>query len=244
MKNSLSLFVAVCVSTFIAADSGFSATRAPSNEGRDYVNGARSLANWSIGANYETAEKDLVFDTFGTRAVKSTKAMAYIGYDALPWMTPYLTMGQSQTKIGFAQSQDGQLDYGLGLLLNMLDYEVADSFLLEDRVRVNGSVEYTRTSMAVGNDDMDLDAFDASLTIGLVNDLVGATQFIPESITLFGGPVYSTWMGPDIKGAQSSRDDFGFTIGLEMFYTRSVSMNIRANFLEHSGASAGINVHF
>jgi len=245
MKKSLIIFSAVCVSTCFTAGNGFAEARSPSNEGRDYVNGARSMANWSVGAYYETAKKDLKFDTLGTRTVSSDRAMAYVGYDAFAWLSPYLTAGQSHSKVANSfGNKDSQFDYGLGAQLNMFDYEIPDSFLMEDHIRLNSALEYTRTTMAVGRDDVGVGQFEASLTVSVVNDVVGATEFIPESIAFFAGPMYSTWMGSEIKGSQKSRDDVGFTLGLEVFYTRSVSLNARINLMEHPGASAGLNVHF
>lgn len=243
MKKSSFVLAALCVSFSFSVASALAAPFSPSNEGRDYVNGARSLSNWGVGANLDFAKKDLDFDKIGTREVETSKAMAYVGYSALRWVMPYVTFGQSQTKLkdGPEVDNNGNFCYGVGAAFNLFDHDIANSFLLEDRLRVNGSLEYTRSSMDLGIDSIDFGAFDASLTAGIVNDLQGATAFIPDSITLFGGPIYSRWMGSDFEAG----DDVGFTVGLEVFYTVSVSFNVRANFMkDHPGGSAGINVHF
>jgi opacity protein-like surface antigen len=247
MKKQIFICATILAFTLLAAVSTFAAARAPSNSGRDYVNGARSLANWSIGIYAEKAEKDLVFkdaDAPSTRTVKSSKVMAYVGYDALPWLTPYLALGTGNTEVQYEDSEDKHLDAALGLQLNLLDHEIADPFLLEDHFRLNGSVEYTRTSLSVGDENVDLGQWDAYLTAAIVNDIVGSSEFSPESIAVFFGPAYSTWVGSGIEGSRKSSDDFGFTVGMELFYSPSISMNLRANLMEHRGISAGLNVHF
>lgn len=221
----------------------YAAVRAPSNEGRDYPAASSALSLWSIGGYFHSDEKDLDLQDRGERTLSSTRAMFYVGYDLLSWLTPYLTIGQSQTEIdSYSSGEEPQI--GLGASVQLLDHEVDDPTLLEDRIRLNGNIEYSWTSAEYMGSTLDWTAFDASLTLSVVNDVFGNIRFAPDSIALFGGPIYSAWFGSDIDGPAHDRNVFGYCLGLEVFYTPSVSLNFRANILESTGLTAGLNIHF
>jgi hypothetical protein len=240
------LLIALCLLSASYVTTSFAAARSPSNLSREHIVSSAPLSNWSTGLYYDNAEKEVELKNGSRQLLKSSKTMVYIGYDVLPWFAPYVVAGQNDAKIGYFNSsyEDGSLQYGLGAMFNLLDHEVADPTLIEDRLRLTAGVEYSWTSTDYLNDELEWTALDASLTASIVNDVAGNILFSPDSIAFFGGLIYSKWGGSDIKGATSNTDEVGYTLGLEVFYTPSVSFSVRGNFLEHTGLTAGINLRF
>lgn len=244
-KTTFSLFAGILLTAILSdAQAG---SRAPSNLSREYLVNVNSLSPWSFGAYFDVAEKSVTMDwPHANVDLSCTKYMTYLGYDVFSWLTPYLVAGSSQSKFSsgyVSQMGDSSAQYGLGLQANLIDHEVADPTLMEDRIRLNASLEYSWTESEYAGQTVDWVDFDAALTLAIVNDVAGNILFVPESIAFFGGPIYSTWSSQDFSPAQN-RDELGFTFGLEVFYTTSVSFNIRANMLDQTGMTAGLNVRF
>jgi hypothetical protein len=239
----------LCTVIFLAAVriEAQAGSRAPSNLGREYLVSVNSLSAWSFGGYVDVGEKTLTLDRPHQNVdLACTKYMTYLGYDVFSWLTPYLVAGTSQSKFSggyWDEMADSSAQYGIGIQANLIDHEVADPTLMEDRVRLNAAVEYSVTQADYAGQALDWVDFDASLTLAIVNDVAGNILFVPESIAFFGGPIFSTWSSHDFKPAQN-RDELGFTVGMEVFYTTSVSLNIRANMLDHTGMTAGLNIRF
>jgi opacity protein-like surface antigen len=244
LLSALSLSVLLVTGSFSTVAA---APRDVSNRGRDYVVSSASLKWWDFGVSYDYFQRDLTLDPGGDITLKSGKAMAYVGYDLLAWLTPYITGGRSATTMkqgSFSDDGGGELQYGGGLQFNFLDHEVADPFLLEDRLRLNGNVEYTMTTASTTIHEMDWAEFDASLTLSIVNDISGNILFVPESIAVFAGPIYASLSSPDIKSSGSGKDSFGYTVGIEVFYTPSISFSAQVNEYDRPGYTVGLNVRF
>ena len=240
MKKTIILGLAVLLNTGALCNL-HAAAREVSNRGRDYMVGPAELSAVSCGAYLDTLTRDVDIMRM-PESMRVSKIMAYVGYDVTSWLTPYLTLGQATTRFDFDPSSS-KLAYGGGLQFNFMDHEVPDPTLLEDRIRLNGNVQYTRTGAEDqwGN-DLTWGELESSLTVSIVNDLDGNIQFMPDSIAIFLGPMYSGVQSGDIKGGDSSA--FGFLIGLEVFYTQRVSLSAQYNKVGEDGFAAGLNVRF
>jgi hypothetical protein len=244
MKNTLFLLVLAVVLVGGSVGDLSAAAMDVSNRGRDYFVSSASLKRWSFGLYSDGFDRDLERSNGANLNLKSHREMLYLGYSVVPWMTPYLTGGRSTSKVGAGETGSAQLQYGAGINFNFIDHEVADSFLLEDRLRLNGNVEYTVTGFDSGRDDLKWAQLDAALTLGIVNDVVGQPAYIPESIVVFVGPIYSSIMSADIEGVAEGGNDFGVTIGMEVFYSPTISFDVRVNKLDNFGFAGGINLRF
>jgi hypothetical protein len=238
MKKIILLFL-VSVLALSMASKSFAAARSPSNQGRDYVVAEEALSKWCAGVYVDTMEKNVKVENYGTLPMDSSKIMLYAGYEVLPWFSPYVVGGQNSAEIGTSESDDSAR-FGLGAMFNLMDHEIADPALIEDRLRVNAGVEWSRTSTEYYSDELDWNALDASLTVSVVNDTMGDILLVPESIALFGGLIYSHW-GGDVEDADS---ELGYTVGLEVYCTPSVAFAVSANFLEETGMTASLNIRF
>jgi len=216
-----------------------------SNSEMDYTVSAQSFHNWSWGIFSEGREREA--DVPGADGVVMTygRFMGYLGYDVLPGFTFYVAAGAGSTDLD-DQGAKSSFEYGAGLNLNLLDHQVLDPTLLEDRLRINGNVQVTFGSSdwerdAASSETLEWQEVSASLVLAVVNDCAGDKFFNPFSISLFAGPMYSEYFGGDLD----VDDVFGVTAGMEIFYglNMTLSAGIEA-FKDNVGYVAGLHFRF
>jgi len=228
---------------FLATLTGvcFAGPRGGSNRGRDYVVGSQALDPWSAGAYFHSRERQVRVGRFDP-LMKLNEYMVYAGYDVRPFWTVYASIGESKTKFERYDYDDSELVYGLGTQLNLFDHEIEDPFILEDRLRINAGGDYTvrETEWIGGN--LEWQELTGYLTLSIVNDVEADKRYYPDSIAVFGGPMYSDILGDDIK--DSSGERFGYVVGFEVFATKRLSLHALMEAFEDNGYSVGINLCF
>jgi hypothetical protein len=197
------------------------APRSVSNEGREYVLSTETLPLWSTGIFYEDQEREVFYKNqknYNRSSILEAELIGgYVGFDFLSWLTAYLTVASCDASLAGGPEEDRtNAKWGYGMNINFLDQEILDPTLMENKIRLNGTWFYTYYDA----DEMDFDELYAAITLSIVNDIEGEKFFFPESIALFLGGVYS-----DLRGDLDEADDFGFSLGLDMFITKRVAAN-------------------
>jgi hypothetical protein len=216
-----------------------------SNSEIDYTISAQSFHNWCWGIFSEGRDREV--DVPGANGIVMTyqRFMGYVGYDILPGLTFYATAGAGSTDLD-DQGAESAFEYGAGLNLNLLDHEVLDPTMFEDRLRINGNVQVTFGSAdwernAAGAETLEWQEVSASLVIAVVNDCTGDKFFSPFSISLFAGPIYSEYLGGDLE----VNDEFGVIAGMEVFYGLNITLSAGIEaFKDDVGYVAGLHFRF
>lgn len=240
MKNQTYLSVFAGCAVALAACSASAAPRGVSNLGREYVINTAMLSPWSLGAYLENLEREVIVDRT-VQDLSSSGINGFIGYDVLERMTVFGTYGGYETEIGRGGTSDRKAHYGVGLNVNLIDQPVLDPTLYEDRLRLNLDLHYTFRNADYAFGSLAWNELYASLTLGIVNDISGNKFFLPFSMNLFGGVVYS-----DLHGDVEERDQFGFTFGLDVFLTKRVQLTgqmIRYDS-ENMSSQGGVGIRF
>ena len=228
-----------------------------SNLGRDYEVSVPDLKQWSCGLYTESMDRKLdsagVF-MYGSK-LNYQRNMGYIGYDFfrdydfLRCMTTYATLGTGSLKIGNGQRSGSCAQYGVGAHFNLLDKDILDPTLAEDKIRVTAGVEYIASNPSVDTSGFGFDkqsiSFDelsGSLIVSFVNDIEGDKTFLPFGLSVFAGLLYSDFItnSHDLK----ADSQLGYIAGLEVFYTESISFFLAAENIGSSGYTAGVDIHF
>ena len=212
---------------------------AGSNTGREYLMGVSDLGNWSCGIYSRMLDRDI--DIRGIDSLmKSKSIIGYVGYDFVRWFTTYVLAGQNESEFGNMGYGDDEFEYGFGMYFNLLDQDILDPTLFEDKIRINAGWQYSESKTESGGSDVEWSEICASLTLSIVNDLDGNKRYVPNSIALFAGPVYS-----DIDSSIiNEKDVFGYTAGIQVFYTEKVSFDIGVEKFESDTYVGGVNVRF
>lgn len=217
-----------------------------SNMGRDYLITTGELANWRSGMSYESGDRDVRVRGLDT-VMASRKAMLYLGYELLPWCVPYVTGGSTETSFPGGADGDKESEYGIGLQFNLLEHDILDPLLMEDKLRVNASCQYSASKASWDGRDLRWRELFASVTVSVVNDLRGSKFFVPESIALFAGPIFSyidSSSISDTEGALKADEKLGITGGIEIFLTKRISLDAAVKRYNAESYSAGLHIRF
>jgi hypothetical protein len=243
MKTTLACFVVALLAMGVCGNAS-AAPRNTGNSGIDYLRGADDLAGWSFGLYMDGSGRSLrIHDDATTTDIDMARTMMYVGYDVVRWMTLYVPAGEGRAQFGPGSFQDASLAIGGGVQLNLIDVEIPDPQLIEDKLRLNSTIQGIYSSSDYRDGSLDWTELYADLTLGLVNDGFGFSFLSAESLIFFAGPYYSTLLGSDFDGS-GGQSQVGMTAGAEMFLTKRVSLNCRGNFGEMTGFAGGLNVRF
>lgn len=225
-----------------------------SNRDEEYIlSSDKDLSAFSFGLNLERNDREMVFAVApGAIPVKKVfsydRYKAYLGADVLSWLTVYGTGGGCRIAIeDFTEFEAGNTEYGAGIRINLLDHIIADPLVIEDKIRLTATVQYTRSSFpfeAIGDKSFDWSERRSVIQFSIVNDIPGNPWFHPESLALNVGFVYS-----DISGDNELDEvDAGWLMaGVELFYSKHISFDGSVYFSnnnESRGMTAGMHLRF
>lgn len=205
-----------------------------------FIFGTEDLSYWTAGLTMIDRERKVdmtIAHRIKPSELSESKIMAYLGRDIFDGVILYGTIGQNTTKFVFYDINETRSEYGLGLHLNILDHEIPDPTLIEDKFRITGTVQYTKTSADYLRTDLEYYNFYSSLVLSLVNDVDGNKFFNVNSIAFYLGLVYS-----DINSSSISIDNtFGYKLGVSVFYTERVSFEVGIENIDTKGMLMGIH---
>jgi hypothetical protein len=229
----------IFVVAVLLANSALVLSAAPmgtSSEARDYLRTVEDLDPVICGLYGTYRERDVD----GGQRMKSRRLMAYVGYHLKPWLMTYVTGGKSRTKFGEHSDYAGsEFEFGLGARLNLLDHDIMEPALFEDTVRIHAVCEHIMGSSDSDRRDVDWSELSAALTFSIVNEVDGNKFFLPETVTLFAGPLYSS-LHRDLE----EDDDLGIVGGMEVFLNTRVSVDATVEHLGEPSFSAAVNLRF
>ena len=203
----------------------------------DYFFGDQDLGRVMIGAYYLDRERQIT--TLGyLREMKVTKTMAYVGYEFLYGLCGFVTVGSTQTRFEYLRLTDSHSEYGFGLQLNILDHEIPDPTLVEDRIRVNATLQYTQSGADWIATEIDWEEIYGSLTVTFVNDIDGNKYFHCNSLAFFFGAVYS-----DLRSSGVDEESaFGYCAGFDIYFSEKVSFEFGTESIDDGSLFGGIHI--
>lgn len=249
---TFSFCVVVCV-LMLRTTSVIASPIVGSNDNYEFLMGGADLSKFSIGAYVR--EQNLKVRPSPSAgmvdySMKMKKIMGYVGYDILRWGTIYGIMGTTDTRLDSGtnipyrhESYNGsESEYGLGFVVNLIDHDIADPTLIEDRIRVTAGVEYTKSSMYwnLAHEQVDWDEIYASARVSLINQLHGYKEMWPLAIGLYAGPIYATIISSSLNGSR----DVGFIGGMEIYYSDRITFDIGVENLDDMGYNIGFTLKF
>lgn len=212
--------------------------RPGSSIGKDYLITASDLGHWSFGLYTVLRDRMVEVGGFET-GMKDRKIMGYVGFHAMPWGTLYGSYGSCSRDFDVGSSES-EGEYGVGLHINILDHMFTDPYLIEDRIRLDGYVQYHLSTTGGGFFlDETLEERSASIVMSIISRPEADVSYWPRAVSLYVGAVYS-----DLESsALSESQTIGLTAGLEFFVSDSISVDLGIESFEEMGYRAGIHVN-
>jgi len=213
---------------------------ANSNLGRQYAIGSSSLKHWSCGMEGKMGERKLELELGPAADLEFVRGLVFVGYDVLPWATVYGTVGLIDVELDGVEADEADTEYGVGLHFNLLDHELMDPGLIEDRLRVNADVRYASSEAMFMGRTLEWEETTAELTVSIVNDLTGNKLFWPQSVALYAGPAYSALDSDDFEAEET----FGFVGGIEIFASKRLTLGLGAEMYDSAAFSSRLSLRF
>jgi hypothetical protein len=205
------------------------------NHAGDYIFSDDDLSSWMVGAMYQERERHI--DTLNQRKTfKTTRSYGYLAYQWRYGIMPYGLIGTSESRLEF--NRDTELESGLGLHLNLFDHEVPDPTLMEDKLRINATAQYTKSRMNTSyGRSISWQELYGSLILSVVNDLEGNKFFNLDSIAFFAGITYSDIISSGIDEHKKG----GFIYGINFFVTENICLEVGFENIDKSAIFFGMH---
>lgn len=216
-----------------------------SNEGRDYLISEQGLYRWSGGIyGCEFDRKAKLKPSAFPVTLTSRKWMGYVGYDLTSALTLYVTAGSQELEPHgrWWSDVDPEWEFGGGCRLHLLDHEIPDPTLFENRIRLTAGGQYTMTKGGPKGQAWEWADVLGDVTLRVINDLEANVLFLPNSIGVYASLLYTTLVSDDLRSHHDS--DVGFGVGFEVYYTECVSFDVGILRIEGTGYVAGLHVRF
>lgn len=220
-----------------------------SNRDSEYLlSSDKDLSFLSVGFNIESVEREIeIRDTANVLqrpVLELNRYRGYLGCEVFDWLTIYGTAGGARSGIkANTEETEANAEYGAGFRINFLDHIIADPLVIEDRIRLTATVQYTKSSMNFTR-QYNWSETRSSVQFSIINDVAGNPYFRPEAIGLNVGYVYSDLRGDN--GIDEVHPGFA-TLGAEIFYSKSISFDgsvYFGNSNETRGMIAGFHLRF
>lgn len=242
MKKPTFVSLAVfAVAFLVTAASSHAVPIASSNIGNEYLVRGKDLSKFSVGLYGLQSEREIKWNASGVvQTLESSKVLGYVGYDVLRWATVYAVGGQSESKFGNLDTADSETEYGIGFRANVLNHFIREPIPMEDVIRLNIGGEYTWSEADLGFADVEWEELSFSATVGIVNHTESYKLFAPESISLYIGPMYSSFESSDFE----TEKEVGAVAGIEIFFMDTIILDLKVLQFEETSVGGGINFYF
>ena len=126
---------------------------AQSNESGDYIFGTGLSHRLSAGVYGGSLDREIEYDN-ASETLQSKHAMVYLGVTPTRWLTLFGVIGLAEHQVVGLATSDTTQKFELGFLLNLIDHEILDPTLFEDRLRLNAGASWAYTDAEWEGDDV------------------------------------------------------------------------------------------
>ncbi len=222
MKSSPILIVTLLGALGLTTPAAHAAPRAAEASGSHYLFAADNLGGWHLGGFYRYADRNI--DDFRADTFTQNKFAVHVGRDLLSWISIYGYLGSTSVELDPGPGgNDPTLEYGGGVWANLLDHDLLNNLMLETRLRVQALFQVSAASPEVYGRELDYTEYYGTLTLSLVNELIGNKNYWPDAIGLFFGPVFNEVNCDEIDFTGGG---FGLTGGLDFYLTRNTTLSL------------------
>lgn len=193
--------------------------RAAEASGADYLVSAEDLDGFHIGGYYRYTSREIDH----TLELSQDNIAFMLGYDLLDWFSIYGIMGTADAEFSdYDADREYDFLYGGGAWVNILDHDLISNLSCETKVRLSASAQMVYSAPKYGGREIDYSDFYGSVTLGIVNELIGNKNIWPDAIGLFLGPCWSRF---DCDDFEQTGNKTGFAFGLDIYVTRRVGLS-------------------
>ena len=204
----------------------------------------------TVGADFLEIERGADVKRGPDEVLKARSASAYVGYDVLPWMTAFVTVGgvELASVPGLGTRSGLKVSAGVGAYL--WESDVLVPAFMTGRFSVKGALEAGYYESDTDSGTVRWQEVMASLPLGYekFDRYATGAQGVDTSLALYVGPAVSCWRGsaglPAGKYDFEAKEILGAVAGLDVFFAPSVSLGAKILVFDEVSYGASLRIHF
>lgn len=239
---ALSLVVALHASLSLAASFPTSISRAP-------LNHSAVSEKVSVGVTYEEIERGIDLDDGPDAVLKADSASLYVGYDVLPWLTLFGSLGASEVDTEAGVNADARVKFSGGLSAYVWEADIVEPGYMSGRLTLKPTVEISRYSSDSDVGEISWIDATAALPFGYekFDSYPPSTLGISASLAFYIGPAVSYVAGTvdsPLGDVDFDGDElFGMIGGLDIYLSRGVSLGVEFSVFDETSIGASLRFH-
>lgn len=205
----------------------------------------------SVGAEYDRIERSIEWNNGGTDILSADSVAGYIGYDALPWLTTYVTLGATSLRSDRWGDSDYALRFSLGANAYIWEADVLVPAFAAGRISVKASGEFARHASDSGFGTSDWVEFVAAIPVGYeIFDRYPANKSgLSTSLNVYAGPAVSFLSGDLTASPATSRgfeqdQPLGVIVGADVYFAPTISIGVKTLIFEETTTGASVRFRF
>ncbi|MDA0578520.1 MAG: hypothetical protein O3B24_10535 [Verrucomicrobia bacterium] len=211
----------------------------------------RQMPRVSIGAGLELIKRDIVIGNTIDGTIDGNAYSAYLGVDALSWLTIHGTAGAMfLNSLDFSDAGDNfdaGLRWSLGLNASLWHIDTTTPDFMRGRFAIGFTAEYADTTAAAG-DTGDVTWTETAMALPFSFEMPNEPMEFwgVESLLIYAGPVYTVIDG-DIDGTGldfEESQDAGALFGADVYFAPNVSLGARIIYIDDATVGVSARYHF
>ncbi len=203
----------------------------------------------TVGLTYEDIKLGIDFDDGPDAVLDAASWDVYIGYDVLPWLTVFTTLGSSEIDDTDAVDTSAELKISGGVNAYLWEGDVLEPTYMAGRFTVKSTFELSRYDS--DSDAGDVSWIDATLALPLGYEIFDnypeSPKGINTSLALYIGPAISyvsgTWESAGGDRDFEAKELFGLIGGVDLFLSPTVSMGVAFKYFDETTVAGSLRFH-
>lgn len=224
----------------------------PSSITRDPLARGDMSERLSVGVTYTYTDREISVSRGADMVLKADRFSGYVGYDALPWLTTFVTLGGTRLDTSDAPwtSSDYEFSYSVGVNAYLWEADVLEPAFAAGRLTVKAHAEVGQNQSSSNLGDSDWMELTIAIPVGyeLFDRYAISDSGVSTSLALYAGPAFSMLdgdiaVGGRVAGFESDRE-FGALVGADVYFAPSVSVGASALIMNEASFSVSGRFHF
>ena len=204
----------------------------------------------TVGFGYERLEREVDYDGLANAILKADTINGYVGYDCLPWLTAFMTLGGSKVADQGDIDADYGMSYSVGASAYLWEGDILVPAYMSGRLSIKAMVDLSRSESDTGIGSVEWMNLFAALPIGYekFDSYPVSASGLKTSLALYAGPAISFLRGT--ADTQMGEVDFnedrqlGIMAGADVFFSPSVTVGAKITAFDEISYGATARYHF
>jgi opacity protein-like surface antigen len=220
----------------------------PTSISREPLNVRHASDRVTVGVNYEEIERGIEFNDVD-HVLKAESLSLYLGYDILPWVTVFGSIGGVELDSVDGVESDSKLKVSVGVSAYVWEADILTPVYMAGRLSLKPTAELSHYESDTIEGDVDWIEAMVALPFGYerFDGYPASPKGIATSLALYVGPAISyidgtldTSLGD--KGFEHD-DLLGVIAGLDIFLSAGVSLGVEFSVFDETAGTVSLRFH-